>query len=73
MSEDEAICHDFATELQNFKRVSDATYARAQKRFGDKGVVDLTAIVGYYTLLAMELNVARYSPPEGFKPLPRFP
>jgi 4-carboxymuconolactone decarboxylase len=73
LSEDEAIVYDFSTELQNVKRVSDATYARAQKRFGDKGVVDLTAIIGYYTLLAMELNVARYSLPEGAKPLPRFP
>ncbi len=73
LSEDEAICYDFSTELQNLKRVSDATYARAQKRFGDKGIVDLTAIVGYYTLLAMELNVARYAVPEGAKPLPRLP
>ncbi|WP_294537001.1 carboxymuconolactone decarboxylase family protein [uncultured Rhodoblastus sp.] len=73
MSEDEAIVYDFATELQNNRRVSDVTYARAQTRFGDKGVVDLTAILGYYTLLAMELNVARYAPPESAKPLPRFP
>jgi 4-carboxymuconolactone decarboxylase len=73
MSADEEICYDVATELLRFKRVSDATYARAQQRFGDKGVVDLTALVGYYTLLAMELNVARYKLPEGGRPLPRFP
>jgi 4-carboxymuconolactone decarboxylase len=73
MSEDEETCYDFTTELLRFKSVSDATYARAQKRFGDKGVVDMTAISGYYTFLAMELNVARYHPPESVTPLPRLP
>jgi 4-carboxymuconolactone decarboxylase len=73
MSEDEETCYDFATELLRSKRVSDATYAKAQKRFGDKGVVDMTAIAGYYTFLAMELNVARYHPPESVTPLPRLP
>jgi 4-carboxymuconolactone decarboxylase len=73
MNEDEEIVYDFATELQRNKRVSDRTFARAEKRFGKKGVVDLTGIAGYYTLLAMELNAARYeSPPEG-KKLVRFP
>lgn len=72
MSEDEKIVYDFSEELQLNKRVSDTTFARAEKRFGPTGVVDLTAICGYYTLLAMELNVARYpssSPPK----LARFP
>jgi hypothetical protein len=32
--------------LQN-KRVSDATFARAEKLFGKPGVVDLTAVSGY--------------------------
>ncbi len=60
MSADEEICYAFTTEILANKRVSDATYAKAQKRFGDKGVVDLAAISGYYALLAMELNLARY-------------
>ena len=37
------------------------------------GVVDLTGINGYYTLLAMELNVARYEVPKGGLTLPRLP
>lgn len=73
MSEDEEIVYDFASELQHFKRVSDATYARAEKRFGKKGIVDLTGIIGYYTLLALELNVARYQVPKGGLTLPRYP
>ena len=70
MTEDESIVYDFSTELNRDKFVSDATFARAEKRFGKQGVVDLTAISGYYTLLAMELNVARYPVPEGGRKLP---
>jgi 4-carboxymuconolactone decarboxylase len=60
MSPDEQTVFDFTTELLRNKRVSDATFERAKSRFGSKGVVDMTGIVGYYTLLAMQLNVAQY-------------
>lgn len=73
MSDDEAIVYDFTTELQINKRVSDATWARAETRFGKPGVVDLTAISGYYTFLAMELNASRYAIPPDGTPLPRLP
>ena len=73
MREDEEIVYDFAIELLRNKRVSDRTFDRADKRFGKKGVVDLTGIVGYYTFLAMQLNAAQYVPPAAAKPLPRFP
>jgi len=73
MSADEEIVYDFSTELHKNKRVSDATFARADKRFGKNGVVDLTGINAYYTLLAMQLNMAQYPLPKGAKPLPRFP
>ncbi|NIN36167.1 MAG: carboxymuconolactone decarboxylase family protein, partial [Gammaproteobacteria bacterium] len=46
---------------------------RALNRFGEKGVVDLTGINGYYTLLAMQMNMAQYPLPEGAKKLLRFP
>ncbi|HEY0353322.1 MAG TPA: carboxymuconolactone decarboxylase family protein [Enterovirga sp.] len=73
MSEEEEICYEFSTELHRNKRVSDMTYDRAVKRFGEKGVVDLAAINGYYTFLAMAMNTSRMQvPPNGLK-LPRFP
>jgi 4-carboxymuconolactone decarboxylase len=73
MSEDEAAVYDFLTELNRTRRVSDPTFERARRRFGDRGVVDLTGINGYYTLLAMQLNVARYPVPKDAKHLGRFP
>jgi len=73
LSDDEEIVYEFSTELHRTKRVSDATYARAEKRFGKQGVIDLTGVNAYYTLLAMEMNMAQYEPPQGYKRLERFP
>ena len=74
MGEDETLIYDFTIELQRNKRVSDVTFAKVEKRFGKKGVVDLAGIAGYYTFLAMEMNAARHpAPVEGGIHLPRFP
>ena len=73
MSEDEEIVYDVSSELHKNKRVSDRTFARAEQRFGKPAVVDLVGINGYYTLLAMELNAARYPLPKDGTPLPRLP
>jgi 4-carboxymuconolactone decarboxylase len=64
MEPDEELIYSFATELFKTHRVSDSTFERTEKRFGKKGVVDLTGIFGYYTFLAMEMNVADYKVPE---------
>lgn len=72
MSDDQALVYDFTTELQQNHRVSDVTYDRAVKRFGENGVIDLVGLNGYYTLLAMTFNTARIAAPDGTK-LTRFP
>jgi 4-carboxymuconolactone decarboxylase len=74
MRDDEEIVYDFSTELQANQSVSDATYARAQARFGEPGVVELASIQGYYTYLAMVMSVARVTTQPNVKPaLERFP
>ena len=73
LTDDEAICYDFVQELHRTHRVSDATYARAVARFGEKGTVDIIGITGYYTYLAMVLNTSRYPVPAGAATLKRFP
>jgi 4-carboxymuconolactone decarboxylase len=56
------------------RRVSDHTYARALKLFGETGVIDLVGVSGYYSLLAMMMNVSRTEPDPGkAPPLARFP
>ncbi len=68
MDSDEELIVDFCTELHANKSVSDATYARVVARFGEQGVIDLTAVNGYYTFIAMVLNVARTQLPAGASP-----
>lgn len=63
MSGEQEILYDFSMELLRDRDVSDATYARALARFGEKGIVEAVAITGYYSMLAMILNTAR-TPPE---------
>jgi len=75
MAEDEAILHDFCMELLQTKGVSDGTYARALATFGEAGVVEAAALEGYYTFLAMVMNVARSPTPanatQKLAPFPR--
>jgi 4-carboxymuconolactone decarboxylase len=68
LCEDDAIVVRFARELNEHKSVSDTTYARALERFGAKTVVELTALVGYYTMVAMTLNTHEIPLPEGVEP-----
>ena len=68
MQEDETIVYNFCTELHQNKKVSDATYKAALDKFGERGVMDLIGVSGYYVLVAMTLNVDRTPIPDGGKP-----
>lgn len=69
MDPDETLVYEFSQELQDTKEISDATYARAVARFGERGVVDLISVNGFYVLVSMCLNVDRTPVPPG-TPLP---
>lgn len=71
---DEQVLYDFSQELFAHQSVSDATYGKMTARFGEKGVIDTVGIMGYYSLLAMVMNVSRTPPQPGgpvIAPLPR--
>ncbi len=70
MSADEALVYRFSTELRRDRSVSDATYAQALARFGERGVIDLVAVNGYYDVVCMTLNVAQVPVPAGSKAPP---
>ena len=55
--------HRFCIELLDQHAVSDSTYRDAIDLLGEAGVLELCGICGYYTMLAMVLNVARTPPP----------
>ena len=68
MQEDESIVYDFCTELHQKKSVSDANFEAALKKFGERGVVDLIGVAGYYSLVSMVLNVDDQPLPDGTPP-----
>ena len=69
MDGEEAILYDVFVELHGMRTLSDATYARAVEAFGEQGLIDLLGAVGYYTTLAMIMNVAGTPLPEGKTPV----
>jgi 4-carboxymuconolactone decarboxylase len=69
MKEDEVAVYEFCTQLHRNKKVDDAAFKRALALFGEKGVVDLIGVSGYYTAVSMTLNVAEVPVPDG-TPLP---
>ena len=64
MKEDETILYNYAMEMYRDKSVSDATYAAAVKQFGEKGLIDLVATMGYYDTVAMTLITAKAVAPK---------
>ena len=68
MQPDEEAIYNFCTELLDKKEVSDSAFQAVKDKFGERGVVDLTGVVGYYQLVSMLLNVDRYPMPEGTQP-----
>ena len=71
---DAAAVYAFCTNLHATGDAGEAPIAHIAERFGMKGVVDLVALAGYYSLLAMVLNTARLPlPGDAPDPLPKLP
>ena len=68
MQPDEEAVYNFANELLETKQVSDATFKAVVDRYGEKGVVDIIGVIGYYQMVSMLLNVDRYPLPGGTQP-----
>jgi 4-carboxymuconolactone decarboxylase len=62
---DEAITYEFAQELLNKHDVSDATYAKARTVLGERGVLDVVAVLGYYSFIVMSMKAFAMRPGNG--------
>ncbi len=56
---------DFASVLVASGRVPEAVYRAAILAVGQKAVVELVALIGYYTMVAFTLNAFEIPPPGG--------
>lgn len=54
---DEQLVYQLTQTLYAEKRIPDALYQQAVSHFGEAALVDLIGILGYYSLVAMTLNV----------------
>jgi 4-carboxymuconolactone decarboxylase len=71
---DEQAIADYAIELLRDHHASDASYRRILDAYGTAGIVELTALIGYYAMVALTLNAHEIGVPEGAKPpLPALP
>jgi 4-carboxymuconolactone decarboxylase len=68
MQPDEEAVYNFCTEVLSTRQASDAAFHAAVEKFGERGVVDMLGVVGYYQFVSMLLNVDRYPLPEGAQP-----
>ncbi|CUH80980.1 4-carboxymuconolactone decarboxylase [Tropicibacter naphthalenivorans] len=59
--------YEFARQLVETGNVADADYAAIVARWGEVGAVELTAVIGYYSMVAMTLNVHRIPLPQGME------
>lgn len=59
------VVFETATELQEARRLSDVAFARAKAALGDRGLVDLIGICGYYCLVSLTLNAYEVPRPDG--------
>lgn len=69
--QDEQVVFEMSRQLLQDRRVDDDTWAAACALLGEHGTVDLTGIVGYYSMLSMVMNGAQTPPPsDGVQRLP---
>jgi 4-carboxymuconolactone decarboxylase len=59
LAPDEQDTVGFVHELLASHGVSDLTYQAALARWGEQGIVELTALVGYFVTVSWLMNVAR--------------
>jgi 4-carboxymuconolactone decarboxylase len=60
MKAEMAVAYNFVDELLTTHQVTDATFQAAKERYGEKGIVDMTGLSGWYCLVSMALNLDRY-------------
>jgi 4-carboxymuconolactone decarboxylase len=71
MKEDEAALYDLAMALYRDKKVSDVVYQAALAKFGERGIMDIIGIMGYYDITSMTLITMQAGAPNGsVAPLP---
>ena len=74
MKDDEAALYDLAMALYRDRKVPDGVYKAALEKFGERGIMDIIGIIGYYDLVSMTLiTMQAGAPNDSVPPLPALP
>lgn len=69
LTEDEVLIIGFGRELLETRRVSDETVEAVRNRYGEKGLLELVAVMGVYTMNATILRAMDHPAPPGARRL----
>ena len=70
LTDEEAAIVRYVRELLHANRVTNHAFEALRSVVGDRGIVDLTGLAGYYALVGFTLNAFEIEPAEGAEPLP---
>jgi 4-carboxymuconolactone decarboxylase len=68
---DEQLVYDFCSTYYRDHAVDDALFDKVKGRFGERGLVDLIGLIGYYAFASVTLNVFEVPVPPGAALLPK--
>ncbi len=68
---DEQLVYDFCSTFYRNHGVDGGLFDKVKQRFGERGLVDLTGLIGYYSFVSVTLNVFEVPAPPGAQPLPK--
>ena len=68
---DEQLVYDFCSSFYQNHAVDDGLFEKVKQRFGERGLVDLTGLIGYYSFVSVTLNVFDVPVPPGAALLPK--
>jgi len=64
---EESVVYEIATSLLEKRAVSEELYQEGARALGEKGIVELVGVLGYYTLVSMTLVTFEIGLPEDFQ------
>ena len=67
-ADDERVVYEAARSLATSGRLDDSTYHATNQLLGDRGMVELVSLCGYYTLVSFTLNAFDVPLPPGVAP-----
>ena len=68
---DDQLVYDFCSTFYRNRGVDDRLFEKVKQRFGERGLVDLTGLIGYYSFVSVTLNVFEVPVAPGAQLLPK--